>query len=65
MLTSLIQSLLDELEHDGVVVRTGELRPNSEGEPQPVYVLTPEHAERFGSENAVADALLERYATRH
>jgi hypothetical protein len=64
-MTSLIQSLLDELEAEGVVVRTGELRPSSKGELQPVFVLSPKYAARFGSEDAVVDALLERYATRH
>jgi hypothetical protein len=60
-----IQSLLDELERDGVVVKTGEMRPSGGGELQPIYVLSPEYAKRFGSENAVIDAVLERYATRH
>jgi hypothetical protein len=62
---SLTQTLLNEMERDGVVVRTGEMRPASTGELQPVYVLTPEYAKRYGSEDAVVEAMIERYGTRH
>ena len=55
------------MERDGVVTKTGELRPNSKGELEPAYVLTPEYANRYGGEDgrALVDALLDRYRTRH
>jgi len=60
----LIQSLLEEMEHDGVIIKVG-MRRASTGELQPAYVLTPEYAKRYGNENAIADALIDRYGTKH
>ena len=55
------------MERDGVIVRTGEIRRASTGELQPAYVLTPEYAKRYGGEDgqALVDALIDRYGTRH
>jgi hypothetical protein len=55
------------MERDGVIVRTGEMRPNRKGELEPVYVLSPEYAKRYGGEDgqALVDALVDRYGTRH
>jgi hypothetical protein len=57
-----IRKLFAEMERDGVIVRTGEMRPNRKGELEPVYVLAPEYAERYGD---VATAMRDRYGTRH
>ena len=43
------RELFDEMERDGVIVRTGEFRANPEtGEPRPVFVLVPALAAVYG-----------------
>jgi len=47
------QTLLDELERDGVIVRNGKMRRNPEtGELQPVYVLAPGYADHLNRTEA-------------
>ena len=44
-----MQELLEEMEREGLIERTGELRANPEtGEPRPVFVLMPELAAVYG-----------------
>ena len=44
-----VKALLEKLEHEGVVEKTGEFRANPEtGEPRPVFVLMPELAAVYG-----------------
>ena len=62
MKPSRIRELFAELERDGVIIKSGEMRPNRKGELEPVYVLAPEYAERYGD---IAAALRDRYGTRH
>jgi hypothetical protein len=62
-----VQELLAEMERDGIIERTGEMRPNNKGELEPAYVLTPEYAKRYGGEDgqALINAFIDRYGTRH
>ena len=44
-----VKALLEKLEHEGVVEKTGEFRTNPEtGEPRPVCVLVPALAAVYG-----------------
>ena len=44
-----VKALLEKLEHEGVVEKTGEFRTNPEtGEPRPVFVLVPALAAVYG-----------------
>ena len=44
-----MQELLEEMEREGLIERTGELRANPEtGEPRPVFVLVPALAAVYG-----------------
>jgi hypothetical protein len=44
-----MQELLEEMEREGLIERTGEFRANSEtGEPRPVFVLVPALAVIYG-----------------
>ena len=44
-----MQELLEEMEREGLVERTGEMRENPEtGEPRPTYVLVPALAAVYG-----------------
>jgi hypothetical protein len=44
-----MQELLEEMEREGLIERTGELRANPEtGEPRPTFVLVPALAAIYG-----------------
>jgi hypothetical protein len=56
-----IQEFIDQLIHDGVIVRTGEMRPDSKGVLQPTYAFSPKYKDR----QVLADVLLARCGLRH
>jgi hypothetical protein len=62
MKPSRVRELFAEMERDGVIVRTGEMRPNRKGELEPVFMLSPEYAKRYPH---ITAAMLDRYGTRH
>ena len=55
---SYTQTLFDELEAAGIIVKNGKMRPDSKGVLQPVYVIAPEYV----NNPEAADELLERLA---
>jgi hypothetical protein len=55
------QDFIDQLIHDGVIVKTGEMRPDRKGVLQPTYTFAP----KYKDNQALANVLLERYGLRH
>jgi hypothetical protein len=56
------QDFIDQLIHDGIIVKTGKLERDSKGELQPTYAFSPKYVK---DRQALADVLLERYGLRH
>jgi hypothetical protein len=60
-----IQTLLDELEAAGIVVRSGEMRPDRKGVPQPVYVPADRYMNDPEAAQKAIDAMDDPIASAH
>jgi len=56
------EQLIGELEAEGIVVRSGEMRPNGRGELKPVYVLASEYANDIEAAKRAIEGKLRTYS---